>query len=109
MPPESRHRAYDVLRSELRRVGREERHRRLAIEPPGEDVIDALTAAAVRDAVRALPPEQRQVVEMAYFGGLSYREVARAVGISEGTAKSRIRLALGKLENLLDRQLLESS
>jgi RNA polymerase sigma-70 factor (ECF subfamily) len=108
----ARHRAYDVLRSELRRVGREERHHRLAPEPhrptPGEDVIAALTASAVRDAVRALPAEQRQVVEMAYFRGLSYREVAHAVGISEGTAKSRIRLALGKLENLLDRQLLES-
>ncbi len=105
----ARHRAYDLLRSELRRIGREERHHRLEVEPRSVDAIDALTAAAVRDAVRALPAEQRQVVEMAYFGGLSYREVARAVGIPEGTAKSRIRLALGRLETLLDRQLLESS
>jgi RNA polymerase sigma-70 factor (ECF subfamily) len=109
----ARHRAYDLLRSELRRVGREERHHRL-IPPqhqatPGEEVLDALTASAVRAAIRALPPEQRQVVEMAYFGGLSYRDVARAVGISEGTAKSRVRLALAKLEVMLDRQLLESS
>jgi RNA polymerase sigma-70 factor, ECF subfamily len=109
----ARHRAYDLLRSELRRVGREERHHRL-VPPqrqatPGEQVVDALTASAVREAIRALPPEQRQVVEMAYFGGLSYRDVARAVGISEGTAKSRVRLALAKLENMLDRQLLESS
>jgi RNA polymerase sigma-70 factor, ECF subfamily len=109
----ARHRAYDLLRSELRRVGREERHHRL-VPPqrqatPGEQVVDALTASAVRDAIRALPPEQREVVEMAYFGGLSYRDVARAVGISEGTAKSRVRLALAKLENMLDRQLLESS
>lgn len=108
----ARHRAYDVLRSELRRVGREERHHRLTPEnhqdPPDAEVADALAASAVRDALRTLPAEQRQVVEMAYFGGLSYREVARTVGISEGTAKSRIRLALGKLEILLDRQMLES-
>ena len=46
----------------------------------------------------ALPPDQRQVVELAYFGGLSYRDVARRMGIPEGTAKSRVRLALAKLE-----------
>jgi RNA polymerase sigma-70 factor (ECF subfamily) len=48
-------------------------------------------------------------VELAYFHGLSYREVALAAGIPEGTAKSRVRLALAKLETVLDRQLLESS
>ncbi|WP_214400960.1 RNA polymerase sigma factor [Pseudonocardia lacus] len=109
----ARHRAYDVLRSELRRMGREARHHRLTPghhqDSPDEKVADALTASTVREALRTLPAEQRQVVEMAYFGGLSYREVARTVGISEGTAKSRIRLALGKLEILLDRQMLESS
>ena len=108
----ARHRAYDVLRSELRRIGREARHHRLTPEhhqgSPAEEVADAQVASAVREAMRTLPAEQRQVVEMAYFGGLSYREVARTVGISEGTAKSRIRLALGKLEILLDRQMLES-
>jgi RNA polymerase sigma-70 factor (ECF subfamily) len=60
----ARHRAYDLLRSELRRVGREERHHRL-VPPqrqstPGEDVVDALTASAVRDAIHALPAEQRK-------------------------------------------------
>ncbi len=109
----ARHRAYDLLRSELRRVGREERHHRL-VPPqrqstPGEEVVDALTASAVREAIRALPAEQRQVVELAYFRGLGYRDVARAIGISEGTAKSRVRLALAKLEIMLDRRLLESS
>ena len=59
--------------------------------------------------MRRLPPDQRQVVELAYFGGLSYRDVARQMGIPEGTAKSRVRLALAKLETVLDRQLLEPS
>jgi RNA polymerase sigma-70 factor, ECF subfamily len=109
----ARHRALDVVRSELRRTGREERHARLLPVPrpdsPGEEVVDADTASTVRDALRRLPADQRRVVELAYFGGLSYRDVAQRMGIPEGTAKSRVRLALAKLETLLDRQLLEPS
>ena len=108
----ARHRAVDLVRSELRRLARQERHYRLT--PGGADPTpsDAVTAADTADAVRAavslLPEGQRQVVELAYFQGLSYREVALATGIPEGTAKSRLRLALAKLESALDRQLLES-
>jgi RNA polymerase sigma-70 factor (ECF subfamily) len=109
----ARHRALDVIRSELRRAGREERNARLLPPPrpptPGEQVSDADTAATVRAAVRRLPPDQRRVVELAYFDGLSYRDVARRMGIPEGTAKSRVRLALARLEAVLDRPLLEPS
>jgi RNA polymerase sigma-70 factor, ECF subfamily len=72
-------------------------------------VLAAQTASLVRAAVEMLPASQRQVVELVYFEGLTCREVASAVGIPEGTAKSRLRLALSKLEMALDRQLLESS
>ena len=65
-------------------------------------------AGAVRAAVETLPESQRRIVELAYFGGLTYREAAKAAGIPEGTAKSRLRLALARLETVLDRQLLES-
>jgi len=109
----ARHRAHDVLRSELRRAGREQRHERLMPHQrdplPSEQVADAETACAVRAAVQMLPPSQREVVELAYFRGLSYRDVAAATGVPEGTAKSRVRLALARLETLLDRQMLESS
>jgi RNA polymerase sigma-70 factor (ECF subfamily) len=109
----ARHRAYDVIRSDLRRAGREDRHVRLLPEEsapgPGDDLVRAETASAVRAAVRRLPPDQRRVVELAYFGGLSYRDVARAIGIPEGTAKSRLRLALAKLEAMLDLSLAEPS
>jgi RNA polymerase sigma-70 factor (ECF subfamily) len=109
----ARHRAIDLIRSELRRLARQERHYRMTPErtgpSPSEAVASADTANAVREAVRLLPDGQRQVVELAYFQGLSYREVALATGIPEGTAKSRLRLALAKLETVLDRQLLESS
>ena len=109
----ARHRAVDLVRSELRRVARQERSYRLTPAPlmagAGDEVLAAETAGLVRSAVQSLPATQRQVVELAYFDGLTCREVAHAVGIPEGTAKSRLRLALAKLEEMLDRQLLESS
>jgi len=72
-------------------------------------VLAAEAASAVRAAVQLLPVGQRRVVELAYFQGMTCREVASAMGIPEGTAKSRLRLAMAKLETVLDRQLLESS
>ena len=108
----ARRRAVDLVRSELRRLARQQRHYQMSqdgAEPtPSDQVTAADTADAVRAAVRLLPDGQRQVVELAFFHGLSYREVAVATGIPEGTAKSRLRLALAKLETVLDRQLLES-
>jgi RNA polymerase sigma-70 factor (ECF subfamily) len=109
----ARHRAVDLIRSEFRRLARQERTYRLTPEPApagvGDEILAAETAGLVRAAVQLLPASQRQVVELVYFEGLTCREVASAVGIPEGTAKSRLRLALARLETLLDRQLLESS
>jgi RNA polymerase sigma-70 factor, ECF subfamily len=109
----ARHRAVDLVRSELRRIARQERHHRLTPgqrhPSPCEEVTAADAASAVREAVSLLPDSQRRVIELAYFQGLTCREVALAAGIPEGTAKSRLRLALAKLESALDRQLLESS
>ena len=109
----ARHRAVDLARSELRRIARQERYLRLTpMQPdpsPPEEVTAGEAASALRAAVSHLPAGQRKVIELAYFEGLTCREVARAVGIPEGTAKSRLRLALARLETVLDRQLLESS
>jgi RNA polymerase sigma-70 factor (ECF subfamily) len=109
----ARHRAVDLVRGELRRIARQERHHRLTPGQrpplPGDEVVGAEAASVVRAAVQLLPEGQRQVVELAYFGGLSYREVALAARIPEGTAKSRLRLALAKLESVLDRQMLDLS
>ena len=68
----ARHRAVDLVRSELRRVARQERHYRLTPSRPNpsphDQVADAEAASVVRDAVQLLPDEQRHVVELAYFG-----------------------------------------
>jgi RNA polymerase sigma-70 factor (ECF subfamily) len=102
-------RATDSVRAELRRVLREQRSERLQPSPAPSEMDEAVVGGLVREAVRLLPQEQQQVVELAYFVGLPYREVAQRLNIPEGTAKSRLRLALTKLESSLDRQLLESA
>jgi RNA polymerase sigma-70 factor (ECF subfamily) len=55
----------------------------------------------VRRALAELPAEQRDVLVRAYYGGRTYREVAGDLSIPEGTVKSRIRLGLKKLNDLL--------
>ena len=109
----ARHRAVDLVRSELRRVARQEHSYRLAPGQPGpspcEEVMASEVATAVRAAIRLLPDGQRRVVELVYFTGLTCREAAKAAGIPEGTAKSRLRLAIARLETVLDRQLLGPS
>ncbi len=54
----------------------------------------------LRMLLEHLPPEQREIVEMAYFGGLTHRELAERLGLPLGTVKSRLRLALRKLRDM---------
>jgi RNA polymerase sigma-70 factor (ECF subfamily) len=66
-----------------------------------DTVLAADEAQRVRQAVEALPGGLREVVELAYFGGRTYRQVGEELGVPEGTAKSRIRLALRRLADAL--------
>ena len=93
-------RAVDYVRREEARRRRTQRDaaRRATSVPDVEELASAiLTAEQVRSAVEALPPEQREAIELAYFGGRTYREVAVELGIPEGTAKSRLRLGLRRV------------
>ena len=66
-----------------------------------EAVLRSDTTGKVRTALEALPEAQRQALELAYFQGYTYRQVAEVLAIPEGTAKSRLRLALARIaENL---------
>ena len=69
--------------------------------PTFDAAIASLDRRALVAAVATLPDEQRQAVELAYFEGLTYREVASRVGIPPGTASGRLRLALVKLRDAL--------
>ncbi|MCU0648578.1 MAG: sigma-70 family RNA polymerase sigma factor [Gemmatimonadaceae bacterium] len=58
-------------------------------------------AVRVHAALARLPPEQRDVVELAFFEGLSHREIVERTGLPLGTVKSRTRLAMQKLRERL--------
>jgi RNA polymerase sigma-70 factor (ECF subfamily) len=103
-------RAIDAMRRDGRRAEREHRHHRLhprSVTSPGDTAECSELAGIVRTAIKKLPVEQREAVELAYFSGLTHREVATALGIPEGTAKSRLRLAQAKLQSWLEPNLLE--
>ena len=67
-----------------------------------DDLVEAESAIAVRDALATLPPEQKQMLYLAFFEGLSHSEIAARTGIAIGTVKSRIRAPLKKLRGVLE-------
>jgi RNA polymerase sigma-70 factor (ECF subfamily) len=69
--------------------------------PTWDDVLARLGGTQLRAAVAELPTEQRDAVELAYFGGHTYREIATLTGVPLGTATSRLRLALARLREQL--------
>jgi len=97
-------------------VRREETQRRRAedaqpdedvvtLEDPADRVVDEIGLPEERKAVRAaledLPPEQRQVIELMYFDGLSHTRVAERLSLPLGTVKSRTLLGMRKLRTAL--------
>jgi RNA polymerase sigma-70 factor (ECF subfamily) len=61
-----------------------------------------LQAARVHEGVRQLPPAQRELIALAYWGGLSQSEIALQLGLPLGTVKTRTRAALRSLAELLE-------
>src|SRR5581483_9225591 len=97
-------RAVDVLRSDASRRRREERDAQSTAEAGYDlehEVWDLTVAEHVRDAVRQLPKGERAAIELAYFGGHNYREVATLLDEPEGTVKSRIRSGLRRMRDTL--------
>jgi RNA polymerase sigma-70 factor, ECF subfamily len=58
-------------------------------------------ARQVRSALQALPADQRQVIELAYFGGFTHTQIAELLKLPTGTVKGRMRLGLTKLRGVL--------
>lgn len=74
---------------------------RLADDDVWSDVSRQLDREQVRQALDEIPKEQRETLELAYFGGLTQAEIAEKTGEPLGTVKSRARLGLRRLEGLL--------
>ncbi|RME83203.1 MAG: sigma-70 family RNA polymerase sigma factor [Caldilineae bacterium] len=68
----------------------------------GETVEQRLQQDRVRRALGTLPPEQQQVLALAYFQGYSQREIAELLDLPLGTVKTRVRLAMQKLRQMLN-------
>jgi RNA polymerase sigma-70 factor (ECF subfamily) len=100
-----RNRAIDRLRSTRPSIevgeADEQSLLRTGANPTWEAAAQRRSAAELRQALAQLPDEQRQAVELAYFGGRTYREIAVLTGVPLGTANGRLRLALAKLRDSL--------
>jgi RNA polymerase sigma factor (sigma-70 family) len=96
-------RAVDYVRREEARRRRSQREAARSVSAPDVDemAMALVTAEKVREALEVLPPEQRDAIQLAYFGGKTYREVGLALEIPEGTAKSRLRLGLRRIADVL--------
>lgn len=97
-------RAIELVRTETARRDREVRDGRRPAPAPAsvERVVwERSVAGHLADALDALPAGEREAIELAYYGGCSYREVATRLGQPEGTVKSRIRAGLHRLHDRL--------
>jgi RNA polymerase sigma-70 factor (ECF subfamily) len=98
----ARTRCFDDLRSETSRRLRDRGISQAAPVPSVEmEALSALSARRVQTALTLMRAEERAVIELAFFGGLSYRAVAARLEIPEGTAKGRIRSGLSHLAAML--------
>ncbi len=104
-------RAIDHVRREEARRRRQSHDAAAPLPIPDVDELAMAIIAAeqVRAEVERLPAEQRDAIELAYFGGRTYREVALELGIPEGTAKSRMRLGLRRVADALTAAGLEQT
>ncbi len=84
-----------------------------AEDGPETGVVEAAAQAWRKQRLEAglaeLPAPQRAALELAYYDGLTYKQVAKALGIPEGTAKSRLRLAMIRLRALLGDEMRAAS
>ena len=99
-------RAVDALRRKGAKSGRDVSDEGIAERLRAPDSTDVQVeqrdqARRVRGALGTLPDDQRQVIELAYFGGLSHTQIAEVLDLPPGTVKGRMRLGLSKMRSAL--------
>lgn len=100
------HRAIDAFRRAAVKTSRDVAddgfsERMTAKERTDEEAERHDEALQVRGALNELPTEQRQVIELAYFGGFSHSQIADMLKLPAGTVKGRMRLGLNKMKGTL--------
>lgn len=73
-----------------------------SLPDPHETIDEVKRQTRIREALKQLPQEQLQLVELAFFTELSHSQISEETGLPLGTVKSRIRLAFGRLRRILD-------
>jgi RNA polymerase sigma-70 factor (ECF subfamily) len=98
-------RAIELVRRDAARRGREDRTLRLVDTDQSDDLDgelwDVVVAEHLREALDALDATERDAIELAYYGGYTYRQVAAILEQPEGTVKSRIRTGLKRMRDRL--------
>jgi len=102
----ARHRSIDRLRSRQRRARLHEELEKTAPgsnrdNRPAQTPLNSEDTAAIRSALKELPVEQREAIEMAFFGGQTHLEIAAALDEPLGTIKARIRRGMLKVRDSL--------
>lgn len=102
----ARNRAIDELRSRRGREARREISNEflspMSLASPIHDVDDVLTRHEIQAALLELPASQREVIALAYWGGLTRREIAEQLEMPLGTVQTRLRLAMERLRHALE-------
>ena len=108
----TRHKAIDWLRSSGRRdrlrdeLRREELHLERFDDRSSFDAVASVEQSKlVREALRSIPDAQREVIELAFFSGLTQQEIADRLREPLGTIKARIRRGMAKLREIVGPQL----
>jgi RNA polymerase sigma-70 factor (ECF subfamily) len=97
----TRNRVLDILRSRAAKPAGEIPADLPAESSIDDDVFARLDAQRVRSALAALSDDQRSLIEMGFFGGITHDEIARRTGIPLGTIKTRIRTGLRRMREAL--------
>jgi RNA polymerase sigma-70 factor (ECF subfamily) len=108
------HKVVDIIRSRRRNIAVTDpkEYETLDLLPSGQMATDEeaelnLERERIRKALSALPPTQREVIVLAYYGGYSQSEIAQMLNQPLGTVKTRVRLAMQKLRAQLEQDVSE--
>lgn len=98
----ARNRALDAARSRAVHAGSELPESLPADDALEETAMARLDGERVREALAQLPAEQREPIELGFFGGATHEQIARQTGLPLGTVKTRMRTGLRRLRNALE-------